>query len=104
LVFSSARKYADEFSQQFTLPVNPASSFKGLNQSSQLYLAAVVVDDATGAITTYPAVYIWNQNRTPGTDGMSTSGLQYSNLTPAWDPVKLPALVIPPVPSDVVPK
>jgi hypothetical protein len=104
LVFSSARKYADEFSQQFTLPVNPASSFKGLNQSSQLYLAAVVVDDASGAITTYPAVYIWNQNRTPGTDGMSTSGLQYSNLTPAWDPVKLPALVIPPVPSDVVPK
>ena len=48
LVFSSARKYGDEFSKQFALPVNPLSSFKGLSQSSQLYLAAVVVDDATG--------------------------------------------------------
>ena len=104
MVFSSARKYSDEFSSQFTLPANPLSSFKGLNQSSQLYLAAVVVDNMTGAVTTYPAVYIWNQNRTPGADGMSSSGLQYSNLTPAWDPITLPALMIPPVPSDVIPK
>jgi len=103
LVFSSGRKYADEFSKQFSLPVNPASSFTGLAQSSQLYLAAVVVDDASGAVTTYPAVYIWNQNRTPGTNGMAAS-LQYSNLTPAWDPITLPDLVIPEVPSDVVPK
>jgi hypothetical protein len=104
LVFSSARKYADEFSAQFSLPPNPLSSFQGLNQSSQLYLAAVVVDNTTGAVTTYPAVYIWNQNRTPGADGTSSSGLQYSNLTPAWDPIKLPALMIPPVPSDEIPK
>ena len=104
LVFSSARKYSDEFSKQFSLPTNPLASFQGLNQSSQLYLAAVVVDDASGAITTYPAVYIWNQNRTPGADGMSSAGLQYSNLTPAWDPIKLPPLVIPEVPSDEIPK
>ncbi|MEI9949316.1 MAG: hypothetical protein WDO74_10100 [Pseudomonadota bacterium] len=104
LVFSSARKYGDEFSKQFPLPVNPASSFKGLSQSSQLYLAAVVVDDATGAITSYPAVYIWNQNRTPAANGTSTASLQYSNLTPAWDPIKLPDLMIPDVPSDVIPK
>jgi hypothetical protein len=104
LVFSSARKYADEFSGQFTLPANPLSGFKGLNQSSQLYLAAVVVDNATGQVTSYPAVYIWNQNRTPGVDGTTSSSLQYSNLTPAWDPIKLPALMIPPVPSDIVPK
>jgi len=103
LVFSSGRKYGDEFSKQFSLEVNTASSFKGLSQSSQLYLAAVVVDDASGAITTYPAVYIWNQNRTPGADGMAAS-LAYSNLTPAWDPIKLPDLVIPPVPTEVVPK
>ena len=64
----------------------------------------MVVDDASGAITSYPAVYIWNQNRTPGADGMSAAGLQYSNLTPAWDPIKLTPLVIPPVPSDQVPK
>jgi hypothetical protein len=95
LIFSSARKYGDDFSQQFKLPPNPLSSFKGLNDSSQLYLAAVVVDDATQVVTTYPAVYIWNQNRAPGADG--AAGLHYSNLTPAWDPIKLPPLVIPEV-------
>lgn len=99
LVFSSARKYADEFSGQFPLPANPLSAFTGLNQSSQLYLAAIVVDNATGAATTYPAVYIWNQNRTPGANG--ATGLQYSNLTPAWDPITLPPLNIPP-PDKVV--
>jgi hypothetical protein len=104
LVFSSARKYADEFSAQFNLTENSSASFTGLTSSSQLYLAAIVVDNTTGAITTYPAVYIWNQNRTPGTDATTTASLQYSNLTPAWDPITLPALVIPPVPSDIVPK
>jgi len=95
LIFSSGRKYADEFSQQFQLPANAASDFTGLHSSSQLYLAAVVVDDATGAITTYPAVYIWNQNRSPAAGGTSAS-LQYSNLTPAWDAIALPPIVIPP--------
>jgi len=104
LVFSSARKYGDEFSKQFDLPINTLSSFKGLAKSSQLYLAAVVVDDATGVITSYPAVYIWNQNRTPGANGTSATSLAYSNLTPAWDPITLPDLVIPDVPSDIIPK
>lgn len=103
LVFSSARKYSDEFSKQFELPSNPLANFQGLHASSQLYLAAVVRDDATGTVTTYPAVYIWNQNRTPGSDGMSAS-LQYSNLTPAWDALKLPPLVIEPVPTETIPK
>jgi len=103
LVFSSARKYADEFSAQFTLPVNTASSFKGVSSSSQLYLAAIVVDNASNTVTTYPAVYIWNQNRTPAAGGMA-AGLKYSNLTPAWDPITLPPLDIPEVPSDVIPK
>lgn len=101
LIFSSARKYGDEFSTQFKLPPNALSSFKGLNDSAQLYLAAVVVDNATKAITTYPAVYIWNQNRAPGAAGMDAAGLHYSNLTPAWDPIKLPPLVIPEVRNDV---
>jgi len=100
LVFSSGRKYSDEFSQQFKLPANPLASFKGLNDSSQLYLAAVVVDNATKAITTYPAVYIWNQNRAPGADGTAAS-LRYSNLTPAWDPITLAPLMIPEVRNDV---
>ena len=93
LVFSSARKYGDDFSKQFKLTANPLASFKGLNDSSQLYLAAVVVDNTTKVITSYPAVYIWNQNRAGGAAG--AAGLHYSNLTPAWDPIKLPPLVIP---------
>lgn len=99
VIFSSARKYGDEFSQQFQLPPNPMSSFQGLTDSSQLYLAAIVVDNTSGNITTYPAVYVWNQNRTPGATGAES--LQYSNLTPAWDPFLLPPLVISEVPSDI---
>jgi hypothetical protein len=101
VIFSSARKYGDEFSKQFQLPANPLSSFKGLTDSSQLYLAAIVVDKVTGAIKTYPAAYVWNQNRTPGAGGAGAQGIQYSNLTPAWDPFKLPPLVIEEVPPDV---
>jgi hypothetical protein len=44
-------------------------------------------------------VYIWNQNRAPGAAG--ATGLHYSNLTPAWDPITLPPLVIPPVVNEV---
>ena len=99
-MFSSARKYGDDFSQQFKLATNPLASFKGLTDSSQLYLAAVVVDNTTKAITSYPAVYIWNQNRAPGAAGAGAAGLHYSNLTPAWDPIKLPPLVIPEVRND----
>ena len=103
LVFSSARKYGDEFSSQFMLPKNPLSTISVSAKSSQLYLAAVVVDKS-GAITTYPAVYIWNQNRTPGADGTGAAGLQYSNLTPSWDPIALPPLMITEVPTDEPPK
>ncbi len=90
VIFSSARKYGDAFSSQFQLAANPASDFNGLHSSSQLYLAAIVVDNTTNEITSYPAVYLWNQNRTPN-NGMA-SDLQYSNLTPAWDPFELPPL------------
>jgi hypothetical protein len=88
VIFSSARAYGDEFSPQFLLPENDASDFAGVNYSSQLYLAAVVLDNATGTMTNYPAVYIWNQNRTPS--GATT----FSNLTPAWAAFTLPPLVI----------
>jgi hypothetical protein len=100
VIFSSARKYGDEFSQQFQLPTSTASAFKGVNSSSQLYLAAIVIDNASGAITSYPAQYIWNQNRlaTASGDGMAT---KFSNLTPAWDPFQLPPIVINQVPEDV---
>ncbi len=95
LIFSSGRLYKDEFSEQFQLTPDPASDFTGLHISSQLYLAAIVVDNTTQQITTYPAVYIWNQNRTPGS-GNTAQNLQYSNLTPAWAPFALPPLVITP--------
>jgi hypothetical protein len=95
LIFSSARLYKDEYSEQFTLTADPLSNFTGLHVSSQLYLAAIVVDNATQKVTTYPAVYLWNQNRTPGAMPGTASNLQYSNVTPAWAPFALPPLVIP---------
>jgi hypothetical protein len=72
LVFSSARAYPGSFE----VPKNQYSP--GDTRASQLYLAAVVADERTGAVETYPAVYLWNQ--TPET----------SNLTPAWDEFKIP--------------
>jgi hypothetical protein len=96
IAFTSARKYADEFAMQFQLPYNAQSTFAGLNNSSQLWLAAVVVDSATGTITTYPAYYIWNQNRAPGSSGAG-AGVQSTNLMPAWEAMQLPALTIQPV-------
>jgi hypothetical protein len=90
LVFSSARSYGDEVSQQFTMASDPSSSFTGLRLSSQIYLAAIVVDHATNVVTTYPAVYVWNQNRTHDV-GFSGSG-PYSNLTPTWGRIFLPPL------------
>jgi hypothetical protein len=77
LVFSSARKYDGQFQiapNKYTPPGTDA-------RSSQMYLATIVVSPA-GAITDYPAVYIWNQ--TPAT----------SNLTPAWDEFKIPDVVV----------
>src|SRR6185295_9674089 len=57
LVLSSARANPGGFSiaqPDYTAPIS--------NTASQLYMASVVVDDATGDITTYPAIYICNQN------------------------------------------
>jgi hypothetical protein len=96
LVFTSARKYGDEFATQFNVPYNPAATFAGLTASSQIWLTAVVVDNATGVITTYPAYYVWNQNRAPGTNGAG-AGVQATNLTPTWEAVQLPTLAIQPV-------
>lgn len=76
LVFSSARAYEG----QFELPKTGFSP--GDTRASQLYITAVVRDNNSGSLETYPAIYIWNQD--PKT----------SNLTPAWDEFK-----IPPVPS-----
>jgi len=77
LVFSSARAYPG----QFQLPKTQYSPND--TRSSQLYMAAVVRDNATGKLENYPAVYLWNQD--PAT----------SNLTPAWDEFKIPDVPAP---------
>ncbi len=84
LMFSSGRS----FPGAFELPrarLTPNIS----NKSSQLYMAAIVVDDATQAVTTYPAVYLWNQNITVDAQGNGRSE-PTSNLTPAWDDFSIP--------------
>jgi hypothetical protein len=59
-------------------------------RSSQLYMAALTVDD-TGKISSYPAVYLWNQNllRQAG----ATQRVSTSNLTPAWAEFDLPPVL-----------
>jgi hypothetical protein len=89
LMFSSARGYPESF----RLPparLTPAIS----NKSAQLYMAAVVVDDATQSITTYPALYLWNQNIAVNAQGEAKI-VPTSNLTPAWDDFSIPP--VPPI-------
>jgi Tol biopolymer transport system component len=76
LVFSSGRHYEG----QFTVP--PTEYSPPDTRSSQLYIATIVRDRASGTISSYPAIYIWNQER------------DWSNLTPAWDDFKTPAPVV----------
>jgi hypothetical protein len=71
IVLSSARAYPG----QFDVPKNQYSPSD--TRASQLYVTAVVRDDK-GKLTSYPALYIWNQDPTT------------SNLTPAWDEFKIP--------------
>jgi hypothetical protein len=75
LIFSSARAYPGTHE----VPKNQYSPSD--TRASQLYMTAIVRDEGTHALTTYGAVYLWNQDPTT------------SNLTPAWD-----AFNIPPVP------
>jgi hypothetical protein len=88
LIFSSARLYPGSF----VIPRGPYTPATLDTRSSQLYMAAIVVDDASGEITTYPAVYLWNQNRVVAA---GTTEVQNSNLTPAWDDFVIPPVEIP---------
>jgi len=76
LIFSSARAYEGSFE----LPRNQYSPSD--TRASQLYMAGIVRDDATGALTTYGAVYLWNQDATT------------TNLTPAWDQANIPEVAL----------
>lgn len=77
VIFSSARAYPE----QFNVPPDYYTPTALDTRSSQLYLAAVVVD-GSGKITSYPGLYVWNQT----TDT--------SNLTPAWDEFKIPPVPV----------
>jgi hypothetical protein len=88
LIFSSARSYPGSFPLQ-KARLTPDIS----NKSSQLYMAPIVVD-ASGGVTTYPAIYLWNQNFLVDAAGNATVQ-QTSNLTPAWDDFSIPP--VPPV-------
>jgi len=79
LAFTSARAYA----ASFTLPaarLSPPVSRK----SSQLYLTAIIVDEATGNVETRPALYLWNQERVQDPVDSSSSYRQTSNMNPRW--------------------
>jgi hypothetical protein len=47
---------------------------------TQLYVTAIVVDEL-GAVTSYPAVYLWNQPQ------------DRLNETPAWENFQIPPVV-----------
>jgi hypothetical protein len=76
LIFSSAR----EFPEQKDLPPDPMFYSPSDRRESQLYMAPIVVEGAN--VTTYPAVYLWNQTK------------DTSNLTPAWDEFNIPPAIV----------
>jgi hypothetical protein len=82
LIFSSARKSPSSFD----IPRGQYTPATLDTRSSQLYMAAIVVDGTS--ITTYPAIYLWNQDRIVS-NGAATE-VQISNLTPAWDEFLIP--------------
>jgi hypothetical protein len=87
LIFSSARDYEGAF-----LVPKDVLTPDILPKSSQLYMATIVVDDATQAVTTYPAIYLWNQNILVDPATGDAALLSVSNLTPAWDDFSIPAI------------
>jgi hypothetical protein len=54
-------------------------------------MAAFVVD-ASGKVTSYPAIYLWNQNRLQ--QGGTTDETATSNLTPAWAEFDIPEVFV----------
>ncbi|MDP9034634.1 MAG: hypothetical protein M3O50_07480 [Myxococcota bacterium] len=86
LIFSSSRDGA---------LFNPANMKMGVQSvTSQLYLTGITVD-ATGKVTTYPALYIWNQ---PSQSALY-AGSHQSNHTPVWEEVAIPPPPPPPPPQ-----
>ena len=91
LIFTSARAYGDEFATPFQIAGSDGSDT--LQDSTQLYLTTLVVDDATGSISSFPAIYVWNQNRISGPSSAGV-GQQFANMTPVWGTTTLSPLDI----------
>lgn len=89
VVFSSSRAYPGTFD----LPRAQYTPQSLSSRSSQLYMAAIVVDEATGQVVTYPATYLWNQNDLIVGEEVTT--VAASNLTPAWDAFNIPPVPVP---------
>jgi hypothetical protein len=88
LVFSSTREGI-----KFVINADGGSNFKsGMadGPTSQLYITAVTVNG--GNVTTYPALYIWNQ----ATASAAHGGDPQSNHTPVWEDVTIPRPPPPP--------
>jgi hypothetical protein len=85
LIFSSTRAYDGQFG--LTDPYDGG----GTVQSSQLYMAAFT-QDSDGNITSYPAVYLWNQSNLVVSGKITTSNT--TNLTPAWDDFVIPEVTV----------
>jgi hypothetical protein len=83
MIFSSARKYPNAH----TVPPDQYSPPD--TRASQLYMTGVV-KDKQGNLHTFPAVYVWTQSTA------DTGGIQWSNLTPAWNQFAIP---VPPPPT-----
>jgi hypothetical protein len=63
----------------------PADPTNGGKRKQQLYVAGIVVDNASGAITSFAPIYLWNQDFT------------VNNLIPAWGEFSIPpGLTLPP--------
>jgi len=89
VIFSTARNAPGNFD----IPRGPYTPATLDTRSSQLFMAGLVVDEATGALTSYPGVYLWNQHRL--LNGGAFTDVQTSNLTPAWDEFQIPPADIP---------
>jgi len=103
IVFSSSRDGVAWGSG--TRMYNDSNAPTEAKSTSQLYLAGMTVNQGTGEVKTYPAVYIWNQPSATsqslpvckGTSGTSVSpGTPQSNHTPIWENVTIPPTPAPP--------
>jgi hypothetical protein len=71
-------------SNQADIPPATSNYSQAVNKQvnvSQLYMTAMVVD-SSGAITTYPAVYLWTQDATT------------VNTTPVWEDLEIPRVIL----------